>query len=276
MRFWNRNSGTAKKRKTKIKIRTVGVLTALCMSFAVLMDGAAITSYAAGSLEKDYTFSSLQWDTDDDVMMAYWDRSEDDQRYKLQLYKDSVAAENKVGTAITVTNKDYYDFTKLVVSKGAGNYIFTVTGLKENDTQESPAAYIDIKKLHNIEDKYIGEHPRAIFGIYDMAKMDMISKSDPVTGTNLTPGNPGTAMEQSFIVGASSPFAANTTVKNGWLRLKDSDWYHFTNGIMDTGWYMDETDESTYYLNPDGTMRTGYLYLDGKQYCFDQSGKMLG
>lgn len=268
-----------KKKKTDIKkvifaIRAVGLMTALCMSFAAVTEEKTMTAYASENPEKDYTFSSLQWDTDDDVMMAYWDQSEDDQRYKLQLYTDSVAAENKVGAAVTVTNKDYYDFTKLVVSKGAGNYIFTVTGMKENDTQQSPVAYIDLNKLHSIEDKYIGEHPRAIFGKYDIVKMDMIRNSDPVTLVNMGTAKPGTAIEQSVIAGAAAPFTTTVTARNGWLRLKDSGWYHFTNGIMDTGWYVDQTDGNTYYLNPDGTMRTGYLYLDGRQYYFDASGKL--
>lgn len=260
--------------KMNFSVRTAGLMTALCMSFAAVSGAGTMKVYASEKPEKDYSFSSLQWDTDDDVMMAYWDQSEDDQRYKLQLYTDSVAAENKVGAAVTVTSKDYYDFTKLVVSKGAGNYIFTVTGMKENDTQESPVAYIDLSKLHKIEDKYTGEHPRAIFGKYDMVKMDMIRNSDPVTLANMGAAKPGTAMERSVIAGAAAPFATTVTARNGWLRLKDSGWYHFTNGIMDTGWYVDQTDGNTYYLNPDGTMRTGYLYLDGKQYFFDASGRL--
>ncbi|WP_036608274.1 hypothetical protein [Oribacterium sp. P6A1] len=65
------------------------------------------------------------------------------------------------------------------------------------------------------------------------------------------------------------------SMNNGWLKLKDGDWYHFTNGVMDTGWFVDTATGDRYYLNPDGTMKTGYLYLDGQNYYFDASGKLI-
>ncbi|SFG18584.1 hypothetical protein [Oribacterium sp. WCC10] len=226
--------------------------------------------YAASTDEKDYAFSSLQWDTGDDLMMAYWDRSEDDQHYKLQLYRDSVAVENKVGPSVTVTNKDYYDFTKLCIENGIGNYIFTVTGLKENETQASETVNIDWAMFHKIEDKYIEEHPKTIFGTYSYDRMKFMKLNDPAataTGKQFANqiSNPGQAVNQS-----------NAAVKqtDGWLKLKDADWYHFTGGVMDTGWYTDNATGYKYYFNPDGTMHTGYLYQGGQIYFFDQSGKL--
>ena len=37
---------------------------------------------------------------------------------------------------------------------------------------------------------------------------------------------------------------------------------------------MDAATGDRYYLNPDGTMKTGYLYFDGQNYFFDASGKL--
>ena len=250
-------------------LRAVGMILVMGISFVIVFEKMALLSYAANDNEKDYSFSSLQWDIDDDVMMAYWDRSEDDQRYKLQLYRNSVSAENKIGNTVTVTDKDYYDFTKYVITSGTGNYIFTVTGLRENDTQVSDTAYINTERLHKIEDKYIGEHPKTVFGRYSVEKMDLIQKVDPVTSAAYARIKPGYNTANSF-----SYMFSLQTMNNGWLKLKDGDWYHFTNGVMDTGWFVDDATGDRYYLNPDGTMKTGYLYLDGQNYYFDASGKL--
>ncbi len=235
-------------------------LLAAMVSMGVVSQVVSITSYAASKDDKDYSFSSLTWDTSDNMMMAYWDQSEDDQHYKVQLYKDSVSPENKVGQPVTVTNKDHYDFTKLVLSEGTGNYIFSVKGLKENDTQESDIAYVTWELYHNIEDKYIGEHPKTVYGTYSVDKMQMINKVDPVTVKALQ--------------AAEDLKSTEKTAGNGWLKLKNADWYHFTNGVMDIGWYTDPATGQKYYFNADGTMKTGYMYLDGQNYLFGTDGKL--
>ncbi|MBP3240866.1 MAG: hypothetical protein J6M92_10030 [Oribacterium sp.] len=267
MRF---GKGNNYKSKLILNARIAVMIIIAFMCFTAMIKAGTVAAYAASSEGKDYSFSSLQWDTDDDLMMAYWDQSEDDQRYKLQLYRNAVSAENKVGNTVTVTNRDYYDFTKLVISEGVGHYIFTVTGLKENDTQVSDAAYIDIGRLHKIEDKYIGEHPKTVFGKYSIEKMDLFKKLDPVTAAAFARTTPGYNTANASALMSSLP-----NMTNGWLKLKDGDWYHFTNGVMDTGWYVDTATGDRYYLNPDGTMKTGYLYLDGQNYYFDASGKMV-
>ncbi len=296
--------------KKRTKRMVAAALLAAMVSMGVVTQVVSITSYAASKDDKDYSFSSLTWDTSDNMMMAYWDQSEDDQHYRVQLYKDSVSPENKVGQSVTVTNKDYYDFTKLVLSEGTGNYIFTVKGLKENDTQESDIAYVTWELYHNIEDKYIGEHPKTVYGTYTVDKMQMINQVDPVTvkalqeagvnadqsaavdalkkydanavlskisnsvntfatGGNILAQNPGEAVKA-----AEEAKSSEKTVGNGWLKLKDADWYHFTNGVMDIGWYTDPATGQKYYFNADGTMKTGYMYLDGQNYLFGADGKL--
>ncbi len=308
MRMTSSVNKKIKYRKTKRMV--AAALLAAMVSMGVVSQVVAITSYAASKEDKDYSFSSLTWDTGDDVMMAYWDQSEDDQRYKVQLYKDSVSPENKVGAAVTVTNKDYYDFTKLVLNEGIGNYIFTVTGLKENDTQESTIAYVNWESYHNMEDKYIGEHPKTIYGTYSVDKMQMINKVDPVTvkalesaglsadsaakvnvlktydantvlsnlaksgNTLATAGNTFAKNPGEVVKAAAEQKATEKTAGNGWLKLKDADWYHFTNGVMDIGWYTDPATGQKYYFNSDGTMKTGYMYLDGQNYVFGADGKL--
>ncbi len=240
-----------------IRRTVIGTLILYTLSTGAVTTFNSVSAYAAETEAKDYSFSSLQWDTSDDMMMAYWDQSEDDQHYKVQLYKDSVSTDSKVGPAVTVTNKDYYDFTKLVLSQGAGNYIFTVTGLKENETQQSDTVYINWELFHNIEDKYIGEHPKTVYGKYSVEKMEMIKRVDPVTTK---------AMKKTE--------EKEKTARDGWLKLKDADWYHFTKGAMDIGWYTDPATGDKYYFNPDGTMKTGYMYLNGQNFFFDESGKL--
>jgi glucan-binding YG repeat protein len=80
-------------------------------------------------------------------------------------------------------------------------------------------------------------------------------------------------------------FDNNGVMLTGWQKNKEQ-WYMLdkTNGDMKTGWYKetaavqegDKTTnvEHTYYLNDDGSMRTGWLQLDNKWYYFDENGYM--
>ncbi|MFT8350501.1 cadherin-like beta sandwich domain-containing protein [Clostridium saccharoperbutylacetonicum] len=80
-------------------------------------------------------------------------------------------------------------------------------------------------------------------------------------------------------------FDSNGVMLTGWQKNKEQ-WYMLdkTNGDMKTGWYKetaavqegDKTTnvEHTYYLNDDGSMRTGWLQLDNKWYYFDENGYM--
>ncbi len=73
-----------------------------------------------------------------------------------------------------------------------------------------------------------------------------------------------------------------TWPKAQWAYLKwqeRTDWYYFgADGYMKTGWYLD-MDGSWYYLHliADGTrghMYTGWHLIDGKYYCFADSGRL--
>ena len=82
MRFGNGNNY---KSKLILNARIAVMIIIAFMCFTAMIKAGTVAAYAASSEGKDYSFSSLQWDTDDDLMMAYWDQSEDDQRYHLQL-----------------------------------------------------------------------------------------------------------------------------------------------------------------------------------------------
>ena len=47
--------------------------------------------------------------------------------------------------------------------------------------------------------------------------------------------------------------------------------FDYTTAQMYTGWLKGDT---TFYLDPDGKLHTGWLELDGKQYYFYQAGDM--
>ena len=59
---------------------------------------------------------------------------------------------------------------------------------------------------------------------------------------------------------------------NGW-QYKDDSWYYYdADGSMKTGWLLD--DESWYYMDEDGIMQTGWLLDNGCWYYLDDNGKM--
>ena len=64
-----------------------------------------------------------------------------------------------------------------------------------------------------------------------------------------------------------------TRVIGCWKQIDDV-WYSFDgDGNMRTGWYGDNG--SLYYLGTDGKMAVGTCVVDGKEYRFDQDGKMI-
>lgn len=68
---------------------------------------------------------------------------------------------------------------------------------------------------------------------------------------------------------------ASGFMKTGWI-IDNGAWYYMdpTSGAMRTGWVQDGND--WYYLYQNGMMAAGgTLQLDGKDYTFDASGKML-
>lgn len=118
----------------KVLYNINGVLKKKNILFAVLLSFSFAISmlysfnvYAYRDTE-EYSFSALSWDIGENAVMAYWDRSDKAQSYKVQIYKDNISNENKVGNPMTVSNKDHCDLTKLILDRGMGSYIFTVTG----------------------------------------------------------------------------------------------------------------------------------------------------
>lgn len=63
-------------------------------------------------------------------------------------------------------------------------------------------------------------------------------------------------------------------IKDRWIKLANGNWYHYTDGEMDYGWYTDKSDGSTYFLKADGSMAIGWYYESGKSWKFDRDGKL--
>lgn len=64
-----------------------------------------------------------------------------------------------------------------------------------------------------------------------------------------------------------------TSLSGCWQQI-DGDWYCFDGqGCMRTGWYSE--DGSRYYLGSDGSMTKGSAIIGGREYTFDQNGKLV-
>ncbi|MBE6070361.1 MAG: hypothetical protein E7208_00200 [Clostridium butyricum] len=70
---------------------------------------------------------------------------------------------------------------------------------------------------------------------------------------------------------AESVERKNEWVKKGdyWLR------YNTSGQALKNAWYKDESNSKYYYLQPNGYMTTGWRFIDGDWYCFNQSGEMM-
>ncbi len=232
-----------RKKGSRINRTVVSCAIALTL-FCAGGEMMSTTAYAA--TEEDYNFSNPTWDISDHVLMAYWDQSETDQRYRLDLYRDQVSDATRISRPRTVSHKDFCDFTKEIQNYGAGNYIFTVTGLKNNETIASDVLHLSWEDFHEIQDRYREEHPKSVSGAYQTPELDRIN-------------------------GVTRPYVQRN---DGWVKLKDGNWYHFNGQKMDTGWFQDSNTGKKYYLQANGIMITGWAYIEGKTWLFGQDGAL--
>lgn len=65
----------------------------------------------------------------------------------------------------------------------------------------------------------------------------------------------------------------NNALVTGWAKVGDYWYYLNTNGTMKTGWFQD-SDKTWYYLDSTGRMLTGWQKIDDKDYCFADNGSM--
>lgn len=231
------NKGRNQNNRNRTFLKITGMLLAGLVFFA--------NTVFAESLE-EYQCSDATWDVSDHVMMAYWNPSEADQRYRVDLYKNDVAADHKIGKSRTVTNKDHYDFSKEIQNLGAGDYVFTVEGMKGKEIITSEILHLSWEDFHEIQDRYRDEHPKSVAGIYRTPEVDRIN-----------------GVKRSY-----------RNVNDGWVQLKDQGWYHFTDSKMDTGWIQDPQRGKRYYLQENGIMMTGWAYIDGHAYFFGADGSL--
>lgn len=69
----------------------------------------------------------------------------------------------------------------------------------------------------------------------------------------------------------------------GWIKVGEKDWYHLREipdgdlGSLEKGWYHDDQDQKTYYLDPEtGLMWYGWQEIDGEWYYFADESDIAG
>ena len=69
----------------------------------------------------------------------------------------------------------------------------------------------------------------------------------------------------------------------GWIKVGEKDWYHLREipdgdlGSLEKGWYHDDQDQKTYYLDPEtGLMWYGWQEIDGEWYYFADEPDVAG
>lgn len=69
----------------------------------------------------------------------------------------------------------------------------------------------------------------------------------------------------------------------GWIKVGEKDWYHLREipdgdlGSLEKGWYHDDQDQKTYYLDPEtGLMWYGWQEIDGEWYHFADEPDVAG
>lgn len=92
--------------------------------------------------------------------------------------------------------------------------------------------------------------------------------------TRKTSSGSSTSTEESASTNTNTDSSADTeTKKNGWVNVNGKWMYNDASGnpIKNT-WFFDRTYNSTYYIDNNGFMVTGWLYKDSNWYYMDNSG----
>ena len=196
----------------------------------------------------DYSIGSASWDVGSKAL-ATWDETEDKTKYKVQLYKGN----KKVGSN-NAASSEKYDFTKLIIDNGAGNYSFRVYPLKGGPsmTVSSEIEYFDYDTIAEFKKSRGGSTPNST------------STSTSTTNTGTTTGWYQTNSIWHYR-------KADGTHATNWFMVNNL-WYFFdANGNMLTGWI--ENNGNKYYLNqPNGDMPVGWALINDKWYYFEESG----
>ena len=196
----------------------------------------------------DYSIGSASWDVGSKAL-ATWDETEDKTKYKVQLYKGN----KKVGSN-NAASSEKYDFTKLIIDNGAGNYSFRVYPLKGGPsmTVSSEIEYFDYDTIAEFKKSRGGSTPNS-------------------TSTSTSQANTGTTTGWYQTNGIWHYRKADGTHATNWFMVNNL-WYFFdANGNMLTGWI--ENNGNKYYLNqPSGDMPVGWTLINDKWYYFEESG----
>lgn len=199
----------------------------------------------------DYSIGSASWDVGDKAL-ATWDETEDKTKYKVQLYKGN----KKVGSN-NAASSEKYDFTKLIIDNGAGNYHFKVYPLKGG-----PSMAVD-SDIENFDYDAIAE--------YKKKRSGTTPNSNNTNSTTSTGTNNATVTGWYQTNNTWHYRKADGTHATNWFMVNNL-WYFFdANGNMLTGWI--ENNGNKYYLNqPNGDMPVGWALINDKWYYFEESG----
>ena len=104
-----------------------------------------------------------------------------------------------------------------------------------------------------------------------------IDKGD--TGTTTTTAAAVTVAQSGWVQLANGTYnyydETCTKVISKWVKVGGVWYYLKADGVMATGWKMDNDNGDWYYLDANGAMQTGWVNIDGNWYYFNKLGVML-
>ncbi len=95
------------------------------------------------------------------------------------------------------------------------------------------------------------------------------AETETATETEITAETETTA--ETEVTQADSP----APVQTGWVQGDDGLWrYYWSNGTLARSTWIEDGEDTWYFIDDDGTMRTGWLQNGDDWYFFDSSGVM--
>lgn len=252
-------------------------LLSVTLSVAVLSSAFSAVSFAAES-EKDYTIGEAYWDESDTKAMGLWDEPENKTSYKIQLFKGN----NKVGS-LQSTSAEQYDFTRLIIGKGAGKYTFTVYPNKGGK------ALLVTSDVLDVDYEFLSSLKKSNPNITASVNANKANKNNTKNNTGKTgaavlannnqntpkgPGVPKYAVGWNQLVDGRWIYAdaGYNLAKSSWQNINEK-WYYFNDeGIMLSNVWI-KTNEKWYYLSNNGDMLVNTVTPDG--YTVNANGEWV-
>lgn len=209
-------------------MRSIRFIKVIAVTVLMVL-GFTVTALA----ENNYRIYGAGWTENEGRLIAEWEKAESSTPYKVQLYKNGSACGKEV-----TTSSSKYAFTNTIITKGAGNYYFSVYPVKGGTSMLINSDVIEV-------DSYMLKAARAAVET-DKSALPHAVKN----GWIYSPG------------GTWSYYRNDVAVKDAWLQDAGK-WYLMDkNGNMLTGWQFYKS--RWYCLEAKGTssMPKGACYMN--------------